>query len=48
MKKNVTFKNGVWNLAGALFLPDDFDENKKEENIRVLDQIAEKARRNFV
>lgn len=29
MKKNVTFKNGVWNLAGALFLPDDFDENKK-------------------
>lgn len=29
MKKEVTFKNGVWNLKGALFLPDDFDENKK-------------------
>ena len=29
MKKSVTFKNGVWNLAGVMFLPDDFDENKK-------------------
>lgn len=29
MKKEVTFKNGVWNLKGALFLPDDFDKNKK-------------------
>lgn len=29
MKKNVTFKNGIWNLAGILYLPEDFDETKK-------------------
>ena len=29
MKKDVTFKNGVWNLAGVIYLPDDFDASKK-------------------
>ena len=29
MKKAVTFKNGIWNLAGILYLPDSFNENKK-------------------
>lgn len=29
MKKNVTFKNGIWTLAGILYLPDDFDESQK-------------------
>lgn len=29
MKKNVNFKNGIWTLAGILYLPDDFDENQK-------------------
>lgn len=29
MKKDVTFKNGIWNLAGILYLPDDLDEHKK-------------------
>lgn len=28
-KKNVTFKNGIWNLAGILYLPDTFEENRK-------------------
>lgn len=26
MKKAVKFKNGIWNLAGILYLPDSFDE----------------------
>ena len=29
MKKKVTFKNGIWNLAGILYLPDSFDEKKQ-------------------
>ena len=29
MKKAVTFKNGIWNLAGLLYFPDSFNENKK-------------------
>lgn len=29
MKKNITFKNSIWNLAGILYLPDAFDENKQ-------------------
>lgn len=29
MKKNVTFKNGIWDLSGILYLPDTFDENKQ-------------------
>lgn len=24
-----TFKNTVWNISAVLFLPDDFDENRK-------------------
>lgn len=29
MEKRVTFKNGIWNLSGILYLPEDFDENGK-------------------
>lgn len=29
MPRKITFKNGIWNLAGLLFYPDDFDEGKK-------------------
>lgn len=29
MQKNITFKNGIWSLAGILYLPDDFDEKKQ-------------------
>lgn len=27
MKKNVIFKNGIWDLSGILYLPDNFNEN---------------------
>lgn len=29
MKKNVTFKNRAINMAGNLYLPNDFSDNKK-------------------
>lgn len=29
MKEKVSFKNGAWNMAGDLYLPEGFDENRK-------------------
>ena len=35
MKKNVTFKNRAINMAGKLFLSNNFSDNKKNETIAV-------------
>lgn len=29
MKEKVSFKNGIWKMAGDLYLPKDFDKNRK-------------------
>lgn len=29
MKEKVSFKNGIWKMAGDLYLPEDFDKNRK-------------------
>ena len=29
MKERVSFKNGIWKMAGDLYLPKDFDKNRK-------------------
>lgn len=33
MKKNVKFKNGIWDLSGVIYFPVDFDNNKKYPSI---------------
>lgn len=36
MKKSVAFKNGPLKMAGDLYLPDGFDDNKKYSGIVVV------------